>query len=106
MALSFANFRTRALTATLFAITMLVGLLWNQWSFIILFIIIHFGCWYEFIRLVKKIFPHNYGYYLPAGFLYITLPVLMMLDFGFPNIDHVMYDKGYADAFEHSILVP
>ena len=79
MALDLQTFKTRALTAIVFVIAMLVGLLWNQWSFIILFIIIHFGCWYEFIKLIMKINPEKWGYYLPLGLLYITLPVLMMI---------------------------
>lgn len=80
MAFNIANFKTRALTATLFSIIMLAGLLWDQWSFVILFIIIHFGCWYEFIKLLKKIYVRNYRYYLITGLIYITLPVLMMID--------------------------
>ena len=34
---------------------MLTGLLWNHWSFLILFSIIHFGCWWEYLRLMEKI---------------------------------------------------
>jgi len=44
MAFDTKTFKTRTLTAIIFVIAMLIGLLWNQWSFIILFIIIHFGC--------------------------------------------------------------
>ena len=55
MAFDTKTFKTRTLTAIVFVIVMLAGLLWNQWSFIILFTIIHFGCWYEFIKLIKKI---------------------------------------------------
>src|SRR5436305_8552831 len=83
MALNIPVFKTRAVTAVLFAIIMLVGLLWNQWSFIILFTIIHFGCWYEFIKLIKKISPQKFGYYIPLGLLYISLPILVMLYFRF-----------------------
>lgn len=62
-------FKTRALTAIIFAAVMLVGLLWNHWSFFILFSVIHFGCWMEYQRLVglidpayKEITPfHKYG---------------------------------------------
>ena len=69
MAFNWETFRTRTLTAILFAAVMLTGLLWNQWSFFILFSIIHFGCWIEFQRLVEKIDPgyktrtpvHQYG---------------------------------------------
>jgi phosphatidate cytidylyltransferase len=58
---------------------MLAGLLWNKWSFIILFTIIHFGCWSEFIALVKKIDPLNYKAKSFLGLLYITLPVFLMI---------------------------
>ncbi len=90
MALDLQTFKTRALTAIVFVIAMLMGLLWNQWSFIFLFIIIHFGSWLEFIKLVKKINPEKFGYYLPLGLLYITLPVLMMIDLFFiSSIYHI-----------------
>ncbi len=45
-------FKTRALTAIVFAVVVLVGLLWNKWSFLFLFSIIHFGCWFEYQKLV------------------------------------------------------
>jgi phosphatidate cytidylyltransferase len=80
MALDTKTFKTRTLTAVVFVIVMLTGLLWNEWSFIILFTIIHFGCWYEFVKLLKKINPQKYFYYIPLGLLYITLPVLMIID--------------------------
>lgn len=73
------TFKTRSLTAIIFAIAMLIGLLWNQWSFIILFTIIHFGCWYEFIKLLKKIDPLNYKLKSVLGLLYITLPIVLMI---------------------------
>lgn len=55
MAIQAVNFRTRALTSLFFVAVMLVGLLWNTWSFFILFSIIHFGCWYEYQKLLAKI---------------------------------------------------
>ena len=55
MAFNWQTFRTRTLTAIIFAAVMLVGLLWNFWSFFILFSIIHFGCWWEYLKLVEKI---------------------------------------------------
>ena len=85
MAFNLQVFKTRALTAIVFAIVMVAGLLWNQWSFIILFIVIHFGCWYEFVRLVRKIKPVNFVYYLPLGLLYISLPILLMLYLDHPG---------------------
>lgn len=52
MAFNLQTFRTRAITAVLFAVVMLLGLLWNKWSFLLLFSIIHFGCWFEYQKLV------------------------------------------------------
>lgn len=55
MAFNVATFKTRALSAVVFAFIMLGGLMWNQWSFLGLFIVIHFGCWIEYHRLMDKI---------------------------------------------------
>ena len=79
MAFDIKTFKTRTGTAIVFAIAMLAGLLWNQWGFIILFTIIHFGCWYEFIKLLKKINPSQYKAKSLLGLLYITLPVFLMI---------------------------
>jgi phosphatidate cytidylyltransferase len=79
MAFDTKTFRTRTLTAIVFAIIMLAGLLWNKWSFIILFTIIHFGCWYEFIDMMKKTDPVNYKFKSLLGLPYITLPVVLMI---------------------------
>jgi phosphatidate cytidylyltransferase len=57
MALQVVAFRTRALTSLVFVAVMLIGLLWNTLSFFILFSIIHFGCWYEYQKLLAKIDP-------------------------------------------------
>ncbi len=55
MALQAVTFKIRALTSLVFVAVMLTGLLWNTWSFFILFSIIHFGCWYEYQKLLAKI---------------------------------------------------
>jgi phosphatidate cytidylyltransferase len=78
MAFNWQTFKVRALSSIVFVIVMLAGLLWNQWSFFVLFSIIHFGCWIEYQRLVKKIDPnyanislvHRYGIMLTGwGFM-------------------------------------
>jgi phosphatidate cytidylyltransferase len=79
MAFDAKTFKTRALTAIIFAAAMLVGLLWNKTAFIILFTVIHFGCWYEFIKLLKKIDPVKYKLKSFLGLLYITLPIMLMI---------------------------
>jgi phosphatidate cytidylyltransferase len=76
------TFKTRTLTAVLFAAVMLTGLFWNAWSFLLLFLVIHFGCWYEFLKLLNKMAGKRYSLYPLLGLVYISLPILMMLDLG------------------------
>jgi phosphatidate cytidylyltransferase len=52
MALNPSVFKTRSLTAAVFVIVMLTGLLWNPWSFFLLFTFIHFGCWIEYRKIM------------------------------------------------------
>jgi phosphatidate cytidylyltransferase len=79
MALNKEVFKTRALTALVFVAVMLAGLLWNFWSFLILFTVIHFGCWYEFIKLMKKIYGEKFLSYCILGLFYITMPILALM---------------------------
>jgi len=69
MAFHWQTFKTRTLTAIVFAVVMLVGLLWNHWSFFILFSIIHFGCWWEYLKLVEKIHQIKFHNYLKFGLM-------------------------------------
>jgi len=92
LAFNLQTFKTRTLTAVLFAAVMLVGLLWNLWSFLILFTIIHFGCWYEFVKLMWKIGKSRFLLYSVLGLIYITLPVLMILDLGILVRIHTVND--------------
>jgi len=55
MALNKAAFRTRTISAIFFAAVMLCGLLFNFWSFFVLFSVIHFGCWLEYQKLIGLI---------------------------------------------------
>jgi len=52
MALNPSIFKTRSLTAAVFVIVMLTGLLWSPWSFLLLFSFIHFGCWIEYEKIM------------------------------------------------------
>ena len=69
MAFNWQTFKTRALTAIVFVAVMLFGLLWNRWSFFLLFSIVHFGAWAEYQKLVFRFNPeynkiswmHRYG---------------------------------------------
>jgi phosphatidate cytidylyltransferase len=95
MALNIETLKTRALTAVVFVVVMLVGLLWNQWSFIALFTIIHFGCWYEFVKLMKKIYGEQYLKYCLLGLFYITMPILMLIDMRL-NDKGTFFDLGFV----------
>jgi phosphatidate cytidylyltransferase len=55
MAFNRQTFKTRSLTAIVFVVVMMAGLLWNRWSFFILFSIIHFGAWMEYNKLIGNI---------------------------------------------------
>ncbi|HEU4573893.1 MAG TPA: phosphatidate cytidylyltransferase [Chitinophagaceae bacterium] len=69
MSLNLQTFKTRALTAAVFVLVMLAGLLWNELTFFLLFSVIHFGCWAEYQKLAGQIDPdyrqispfHQYG---------------------------------------------
>ncbi|MCX6336554.1 MAG: hypothetical protein NT153_04605 [Bacteroidetes bacterium] len=69
MAFNLATFKTRALSAIVFGCIMVGALVWNQWSFLLLFTVIHFGCWFEYNRLVESI--HEKFVQVPA-FIRIT----------------------------------
>jgi len=64
MAFNWQSFKTRTLTAAIFVVVMLAGLLINHWTFFILFSIIHFGCWMEYQKLVGLI-DKNYAEITP-----------------------------------------
>ncbi|HVG16854.1 MAG TPA: phosphatidate cytidylyltransferase [Chitinophagaceae bacterium] len=69
MAFQWQTFKTRALTAIVFVVVMMGGLLWNEWSFFLLFSVVHFGAWIEFQKLIERIHKdyqkvslfHRYG---------------------------------------------
>ncbi|MCY7291973.1 MAG: phosphatidate cytidylyltransferase [Ferruginibacter sp.] len=98
MALNIQTFKTRALTALLFVVVMLTGLLWNFWSFLVLFTVIHFGCWYEFVKLMKKIYAEKYLKYCLLGLIYITLPFLMLIDLR-------TFSKMYTIGYENKLIL-
>ncbi len=95
MAFNLQTFKTRALTAAIFVIIMLAGLLWNRWSFLLLFSVIHFGCWIEYQKLIGLIDPryqtitplHKYGVMLSGWFF-----MLFMTGNGF-SINNIPINK-------------
>lgn len=77
MAFNWQTFKTRALTAVVFVLVMLGGLLWNKWSFLVLFSIIHFGCWWEYLRLQEKIYTSSFHVYTRLGFMLMGFGLLL-----------------------------
>jgi phosphatidate cytidylyltransferase len=57
MAFNFSVFKVRALSAIVFVLIMLAGLLFNNWSYFVLFLLIQIGCLYEYQKLMRIIFP-------------------------------------------------
>ena len=102
MALDPKAFKTRTLTAVVFVIIMLTGLLWNQWSFIILFTIIHFGCWYEFVKLIRRINTVSYKLISLSGLIYITLPIALLIYMR--TGDSVTYDNNFLKVIPCGII--
>ena len=77
MAFNWKTFKTRTLTAIIFAAVMLAGLLWNQWSFLILISIIHFGCWREYFKLLEKIHKTSYHWLTWFGFIVFGFAIIL-----------------------------
>jgi phosphatidate cytidylyltransferase len=77
MAFNWKTFRTRALTAILFVIVMLAGLLINEWSFLILFSVIHFGCWWEYLRIIEKIHNVKFHPYVKLGMMVLGYGLML-----------------------------
>jgi phosphatidate cytidylyltransferase len=79
MALNRQTFKTRTLTAAVFVVVMLAGLLINQWTFFLLFSVIHFGCWWEYLKLMTTISGKKFLLYSTFGLVYISLPIVLLI---------------------------
>lgn len=79
MAFNWSTFKTRSLTALVFVVIMLTGLLWNHWSFFVLFSIIHFGCWWEYFKLTEKIHRTSFHIYTKMGMMLAGFGILLWL---------------------------
>ncbi len=81
MAMNWHTFRVRALSALFFVAVMLTGLLWNEWSFFILFSIIHAGCWIEYQKLIQQIDSRTQkgGFFRLAGSISVGWGIMIHL---------------------------
>jgi len=81
MAFNFSVFKVRALSAIVFVLIMLAGLLFNSWSYFALFLLIQIGCLYEYQKLMRVIFPsynqiskvHQWGVLVVGTLMMISL---------------------------------
>jgi len=102
MALNVSVFKTRTISAIVFAIIMIAGLVINQWSFFILFTIIQLGCLNEYIKLMGLIYP-EYHSLAPThrwGLLLVGIVMMMVLA---PNSLGV---NGYSIKYIGSKILP
>jgi len=90
MAFNWQTFKTRTLTAIIFGAVMLTGLLWNRLSFFILFSIIHFGCWFEYLRLNEKIFKVQIS--KPAKYFLIDISYILFWLISYRNHSTIDFD--------------
>jgi phosphatidate cytidylyltransferase len=101
MAFNWQTFRTRALTAIVFVAVMAAGLFINAWAFVLLFTIVHFGAWAEFLKLRRR-FPGRSAAGITAGdilggLLYITVPLLLLCDLRTNFLGTAREELAFAD---------
>jgi phosphatidate cytidylyltransferase len=78
MAFNWTTFRTRSLSAVLFVAVMLTGLLGNAWTFGALFLLVHTGCWWEYLRLTEKIHRSPLHLNLRLGLILLATGLLVL----------------------------
>jgi phosphatidate cytidylyltransferase len=88
MAFNWPVFKTRALTAVIFVLVMAAGLFWNHWSFLLLFSIIHFGCWWEYLKLTEKIHNSIFHPYTKLGLMLIGYGIMLWFCEGIYHINN------------------
>jgi phosphatidate cytidylyltransferase len=82
MASSASVLKQRTLSAIVFVIIMLAGLIWNAWSFFTLFLIIQLGCLYEYQKLLALIYPSYQNISAVHKWGLLVVGCLMMMSLG------------------------
>ncbi|MEE6188166.1 hypothetical protein PIECOFPK_00634 [Mycovorax composti] len=84
MAFNWTTFWTRTFTALIFVAVMAAGLLGSYTSFFALITIIHFGCWYEYLKLIDKIHATRQDVFVHLGFALLGFHIVLLFgDFYF-----------------------
>jgi phosphatidate cytidylyltransferase len=104
MAFNLQTFKTRTLTAIVFAAVMLAGLFINHWTFLILFSIIHFGCWWEYLRLGEKIFNNSFDKFIKYFFCISGYLVFLAAGYCHYNIDFFLIVSGMKLSFKWGLI--
>ena len=87
MTLNLNTFKTRTLTAIVFAVVMLIGLLSNSVFFTTLFLIIMAGCLWEFVKIVNLIRVREKPIFILLAVPYIVLPIYELIYLGTHTIE-------------------
>lgn len=83
MALNKDIFKKRAITAVVFAVVMLTGLMLNGYAFAVLCALIAIGALKEFFQLMHLINPERGGMKYVHAIVYIVIPILLFASLGF-----------------------
>lgn len=98
------TFKTRALTAVVFVVVMLGGLLLHRWGFVALFVLIHFGCWWEYFKLVEKIHRFTMDKFVKGFFLVLGGILLYYVIFPNYSFDFGLVIAGRMIGFKYIFL--
>jgi phosphatidate cytidylyltransferase len=109
MALNRVTLKKRSVTAAIFVVVMLSGILISHWTLFILFSVIHFGCWIEYQKLIEKIDDnykstsafHRYGIMI-AGWCFLLYFTNNDFRFG----DFLLHPVGWWLALLLAFLLP
>lgn len=101
MPINKAVFQTRALTALIFVLIMLIGLFWNYTSFVLLFSVIAVGCWVEFIKIIEKISRQSLNQ--QTKLLYLVSGLVLALT---GAVDYFSFPSGLAGFETFTNMLP
>jgi len=106
MGFNIQTFKTRALTAIVFAVVMLGGLFFNPYAFMALFTVIAVGCIKEFAKIIKMIDYDKRIIGMPLGFIYILIPIFSIVLLGIKSEgDNIQLDSLFPAAIFFSIWI-
>jgi phosphatidate cytidylyltransferase len=107
LAIHIQTLKTRTLTAIVFALVMLSGLLLNGYLFISLFAIVLLGALHELSKIAKLIAGQRYYYFIPLALIYIILPLMLLVDLGMQGHFYLHHSNELQHGIEaYSPILP